>query len=151
LTAHTLASTAARGLAAVAVALSLGGCVQWGAWTPDQSVDPAAVAPSQAVQLELGQPRAGELVCAEGFCQQWYRLDVPRTGVLRVEAQVSATDVPAARIVLHDGVGNVLARAHNRDGGALVIERPVKAGVAPILVQCGKGRLPYTLVARLEE
>lgn len=140
----------ARTLALVAFSLVTSGCVQWGAWTRDQGVDPADAAPSQAVHLALGEPHAGEIVCEEGFCQQWYRLDVPRTGVLRVEAKPTAPDAPTARIVLHDGVGNVLARANNQGGGALVIERPMKAGMAPILVQCGKGRLAYTLETRLE-
>jgi hypothetical protein len=35
--------------------------------------------------------------------------------------KVSGTDVPTARIILHDGVGNVLARANNQNGGALLL------------------------------
>jgi hypothetical protein len=143
---------------ALALALVIGlatsalGCVRWTAATPfDRGGDTENVAPSQARFLVLGESQSGEIVCAEGFCQQWYRLDVPRPGTLRIEATTSVADPPMARIVLHDGLGNVLARANNQDGGRLEIAQPVEGNVAAILVQCGKGRFPYTLSARLED
>jgi hypothetical protein len=137
-------------LALFAPALVASGCGGWSAWTPDQGVDPEKVAPSQARRLVLDEPQSGEIVCEEGFCQQWYRLDVPRPGTLRIEATSTAAAPPMARIVLHDGLGNVLARANNQDGRPLVIEQAVEGNVAPILVQCGKGRFPYSLTTRLE-
>jgi hypothetical protein len=133
-------------LAAVAVlaapALALGGCVRWSTVTPlDRGVDPADLEPSRAKMLVLDEPQSGEIVCEEGFCQQWYRLDVPRPGTLRIEATTTAADPPMARIVLHDGLGNVLARANNQDGSALAIAQPVEGNVAAILVSwCSRGR-----------
>jgi hypothetical protein len=52
--------------------------------------------------------------------------------------------------VLHDGVGNVLARANTEQGTTLRVEAPVDAGPAALLVQTGKGRLAYLVSARLE-
>lgn len=115
----------------------------------DREVDSETIAPSQARMLVLDEPRSDEIVCEEGFCQQWYRLDVPQPGTLRIEATSPAADPPMARIVLHDGLGNVLARADNQDG-RLEITFAVEGNVAAILVQSGKGRFPYSLTARLE-
>jgi hypothetical protein len=113
-------------------------------------LDPEKIAPSQARRLVLDEPQSGEIVCEEGFCQQWYRLDVPRPGTLRIEATSPVADPPMARIVLHDGLGNVLALANNQNGRPLEIAFPVEGNVGAILVQCGKGRFPYSLTARLE-
>jgi hypothetical protein len=136
---------------ALASGLAASGCVRSTTATPlDRGVDPEKVAPSQARQLVLDEPQSGEIVCEEGFCQQWYRLDVPQLGTLRIEATSPVADPPMARIVLHDGLGNVLARASNQDGRPLEIAFPVEGNVAAILVQCGKGRFPYSLTARLE-
>jgi hypothetical protein len=141
-----------RGIVALALAsgLAASGC-QWTAATPlDRVGDSEKLAPSQARRLVLDEPQSGEIVCEEGFCSQWYRLDVPQPGTLRIEATSPVADPPIARIVLHDGLGNVLARANNQDGRPLEIASPVEGNVAAILVQCGKGRFPYSLTARLE-
>lgn len=135
---------------ALASGLAASGC-SWNAWTPGaEAVEPEKLAPSQARLLVLDEPQSGEIVCEEGFCQQWYRLDVPQPGTLRIEATSLAADPPMARIVLHDGLGNVLARANNQDGRPLEITFAVEGNVAAILVQSGKGRFPYSLTARLE-
>jgi len=137
---------------ALASGLAASGCARSTTATPlDRGVDTEKVAPSQARQLVLDEPQSGEIVCEEGFCQQWYRMDVPRPGTLRIEATSSVADPPTARIVLHDGLGNVLARKNNQHGHPLEIAYPwVEGNVAAILVQCGKGRFPYSLTARLE-
>jgi len=140
----------------VALALASGlvasGCAGGTAETPlDPGVESGNGARSQARQLVLDEPQSGEIVCEEGFCQQWYRMDVPRPGTLRIEATSSVADPPTARIVLHDGLGNVLARKNNQHGHPLEIAYPwVEGNGAAILVQCGKGRFPYSLTARLE-
>jgi hypothetical protein len=142
---HILALALASGVAA-------SGC-SWNAWTPGaEPADPEALAPSQARLLTLDEPQTGEISCDEGFCQQWYRLDVPRPGTLRIDAKPLTDAPPMARIVLHDGLGHVLARKTNdRDGRPLQIAFPwVEGNVAAILVQSGKGRFPYSLTASLE-
>ena len=140
-------------LVALALALPLGtaGCFFWEPYTrKDTLPDPATVAPSQAIRLAPGQDMAGEIACETGFCQQWYRIDVPQPGVLRVEVAIGVADPPIARAVLHDGQGNVLARANTEQGTTLRVEAAVDAGPAALLVQSGKGRLPYTVSVSLE-
>jgi hypothetical protein len=135
---------------ALAAGLAASGC-QWNAWTPGaEAIDPSKLEPSQARMLVLDEPQTGEIVCDEGFCQQWYRLDVPRPGTLHVRATTTAEAPPFARIVLHDGLGHVLARADNQDGKPLSIRFPVEGNVAAILVQSGQGRFPYSLSVALE-
>jgi hypothetical protein len=127
------------------------GCT-WTAWTPGaEAPDPDELPLSRARLLVLGEPQRGEIVCDEGFCQQWYRLDVPEPGrTLRVEVTPATDSPPMARVVLHDGLGNVLARANNQEGRLLAAASPVEGNVAAILVQSGKGRFPYSLTATLE-
>lgn len=115
----------------------------------DRGVDPAKVAPSQGRRLVLDETQSGEIMCEEGFCEQWYRLDVPWPGMLRIEVTSAVADPPMARILRHDGLGTVLARANNQNG-QLKIAYPVQGNVAAILLQSGKGRFPYSLTARLD-
>jgi hypothetical protein len=140
-------------IAALALALPLGtaGCVSWDPRTPrDTLPDPGTLAPSRAIHLAPGQDAPGEIACETGFCQQWYRIDVPQPGTLRVEVALGVAEPPIARAVLHDGQGNVLARANTEQGTTLRVEAAVDAGPAALLVQSGKGRLPYTVRVRLE-
>jgi hypothetical protein len=140
-------------LVALALALPLGtaGCFSWDPATrKDTLPDPGTLAPSQAIRLAPGQDVPGEIACETGFCQQWYRIDVPQPGVLRVDVAIGVADPPLARAVLHDGQGNVLARANTESGTTLRVEAAVDAGPAALLVQSGKGRLPYTVSVSLE-
>jgi hypothetical protein len=136
---------------AFAVGLVVLGCT-WTAWTPGaEPRDPDELPPSRARLLVLGEPQRDEIVCDEGFCQQWYRLDVPEPGrTLRVEVTPEVDSPPMARVVLHDGLGNVIARANNQEGRPLAIASPVEGNVAAILVQSGKGHFPYSVSATLE-
>ena len=70
-----------------------------------------------------------------------------RAVVARIADEMERVGFDEVRI---DGLGNVLARANNQEGRPLEIAQPVQGNVAAILVQCGKGRFPYSLVARLE-
>jgi hypothetical protein len=140
-------------IVALALALPLGstGCFSWDPWTAEDTLpDPETAAPSQAIRLAPGQLEPGTIACETGFCQQWYRIDVPEAGTLRVEVRIAAEDPPIARAVLHDGQGNVLARANTEQGTTLVVEAPVDAGPAALLVQSGKGRLPYWVGVTLD-
>jgi hypothetical protein len=135
---------------AVAAGVVFFGCT-WNAWTPGaEAVDPEKLPLSQARLLVLDEPQNGEIVCDEGFCQQWYRLDVPAPGTLRIVVTPAIDSPPMARVVLHDGLGNVLARANNQEGRLLSIASPMEGNVAAILVQSGKGRFAYSLAATLE-
>lgn len=131
--------------------LANAGCIAWNPWTPEEPLpDPETLQPSRAVRLAPGDTHAGELACPKGFCQQWYRIDVPQPGTLIVEVAVAVETPPRARVVLHDGAGQVLARASTEQGTTLRVEASVGAGAAALLVQTGKGLLPYTVSARLE-
>jgi hypothetical protein len=137
-------------LLAVALPLGAAGCA-FEPWTRNDTLpDPGTLAPSQALRLAPGESQPGEIVCAEGFCQQWYRIDVATPGTLRVEVAIGVPDPPFARAVLHDGAGQVLARANTEQGTTLAVEAAVDAGAAALLVQSGKGRLPYTVSVGLE-
>jgi len=135
----------------LALALGASGCILWDPATrKDTLPDPDTVAPSRALRLAPGETQQGELVCEEGFCQQWYRIDVAEPGTLRVEVTLGVANPPIARAVLHDGAGQVLSRANTEQGTTLLVEAAVDAGPAALLVQSGKGRLPYTVSVRLE-
>jgi hypothetical protein len=131
--------------------LALTGCIFWEPRTPrDTLPDPETVEPSRALRLAPGETRPGEIACEQGFCQQWYRVDVPQPGTLVVEVVLAVEQPPLARAILHDGFGNVIARASAEQGTTLRMEAPVDAGPAALLVQSGKGRLAYEVSARLE-
>jgi hypothetical protein len=135
----------------LALVVASSGCASWDPWTRRDSLpDPGTVAPSRALRLAPGETQPGEIVCAEGFCQQWYRIDVAEPGTLRVDVTLGVADPPIARAVLHDGAGRVLARTNNEGGTTLVVEAAVGAGPAALLVQSGRGRLPYTVSVGLE-
>lgn len=138
-------------LLVLALPFGAAGCLFWHPRTPEDTLpDPGTLAPSRAVRLAPGQQVTGEIACEKGFCQQWYRIDVPQPGTLRVDVTIGIPDPPLARAVLHDGQGNVLARANDEQGTTMRVEAAVDAGPAALLVQSGKGRLPYTVGAWLE-
>ena len=135
------------------LAASLGlGCFTWKAWAPDQSPrDPAEVAPSRAIHLQPGDGSAGGLDCKAGRCDQWFRVDVDRSGVLRVGAQVEGlAERAVARLFLQDGSGNSLAQATSRDGLPLRVESPVEPGPYAVLLQAGGGPVVFSLDTALE-
>jgi hypothetical protein len=143
----------ARPLLALLVALPLSstGCFFWDPWTRQDTLpDPEKVEPSRALRIAPGETQPGEIVCEQGFCQQWYRIDVPQPGTLVVDVVLGVTQPPLARVVLHDGQGQVLSRANSEQGTTLRVEAGVDAGPAALLVQSGKGRLPYTVSVGLE-
>ena len=145
-----LRASAVLGLPLVA-SLALG-CFTWKAWAPDQSPrDPAEVAASRAIHLRPGEDGAGGLDCKAGRCDQWFRVDVDRSGVLRVEAQVEGlAERAVARLFLQDGSGNTLVQATSRDGLPLRVEGPVEPGPYAVLLQAGGGPVIFRLYTALE-
>jgi hypothetical protein len=138
---------------ALLVAASLGlGCFTWNPWAPDQSPrDPAEVAPSRAVHLQPGDDSAGGLDCKAGRCDQWFRVDVDRGAVLRVEVQVEGlTEGAVARLFLQDGTGRNLGQATSRDGLPLRVEGYVEPGPYAVLLQAGGGPIVFRLDTALE-
>jgi hypothetical protein len=136
---------------ALALPLAASGCLFWEPRTPKDTLpDPGTVAPSRALRIAPGETQPGEIVCEQGFCQQWYRIDVAEPGTLQVEVTLGVAEPPIARVVLHDGAGQVLSRANTEQGTTLLVEAAVDAGPAALLVQSGKGRLPYTVSVHLE-
>ena len=132
---------------------SLGlGCFTWKAWSPNQSPrDPEQVAPSRAIHLLPGDDSAGGLDCKSGRCDQWFRVDVDRSAVLRVEAQVEGlTERAVARLFLQDGTGKTLGQATSRDGLPLRVESYVEAGPYAVLLQAGGGPVVFSLDTGLE-
>lgn len=135
---------------ALAFSLGAGGCA-WGPRTRNDTLpDPDTLAPSQAIRLAPGNEATGEIACERGFCHQAYRIDVPQPGMLRVQVTIGVDDPPIARAVLQDGLGRVLANANTELGTTFQLDAVVDAGPAVLLVQSGKGRLPYTVAVWLE-
>jgi hypothetical protein len=128
------------------------GCFAWNPWTPDQSPpDPATLAPSQALRLRPPERRAGQLDCASRRCEQWIRVDVDRSAMLRVEAQIEGLAQGAiARLFLQDGTGETLAKATSHDGHPLSVRAPVEPGPYAVLLQAGGGLVVWSLAAELE-
>jgi len=138
---------------ALLVAASLGlGCFTWDAWAPDQSPGkPEELAPSRAVHLHPGDDSAGGLDCKAGRCDQWFRVDVDRSALLRVEAQVEGlTEGAVARLFLQDGTGRNLGQATSRDGLPLRVEGYVEPGPHAVLLQAGGGPIVFRLDTALE-
>lgn len=130
------------------LAASLGvGCFTWDAWAPDQAPpDPEQVAPSRAVQLMPGQSSSGALDCKAGRCEQWFRVRVDDSGVLRVEARIEGlAERAVARLFLQDGSGRTLAVARSGEGLPLRVEGIVEPGAYAVLLQAGGGPLIYTV------
>jgi hypothetical protein len=133
--------------------LLLSGCLTWSPWTPDQSPpDPETAPPSRAISLRLGASQSGDLDCAAAArCQQWFRVDAPRAGVLRLEVQlVGLREGAIARLVLQDGEGRSVGRASSADGLPLRVESAVERGVHAVLLQAGGGAVGYTIAAAFE-
>lgn len=145
-----LRASAVLGLLLVA-SLALG-CFTWTAWSRDQSPrDPEEVAASRAIHLRPGEDSAGGLDCKGGRCDQWFRVDVDRSAVLRVEAQVEGlTEGAVARLFLQDGTGKNLGQATSRDGLPLRVEGYVEPGPYAVLLQAGGGPIVFRLDTALE-
>jgi hypothetical protein len=127
-------------------------CLTWEPWSRDQSLpDPAEVRASGAVRLQPGDSKAGDLDCKAGRCDQWFRLDVARSGVLRVEVGVSGlADRAIARLFLQDGSGKTLVKVLSTEGLPLRVEWPVEPGPYAVLVEAGGGPVLYSLETALE-
>jgi hypothetical protein len=138
---------------ALACVLAGLGCFAWNPWQPDQAPpDPSSIAPSRAIRLRPPASEAGDLDCkGDQRCQQWFRVDVDRAGVLRVEAGLSGlADNALARLVLQDGVGASIANASSRDGLPLWVRAPVVPGPYAVLLQAGGGAVVWSLAAEME-
>ena len=136
----------------VVCALAAQGCLSWNPWTKNQAPpDPSTVRPSQAIRVNPPAHKTGDLDCASKRCDQWFRVDVDRTGVLRVEAGVDGlASTSIARLVLQDGSGNSLAQASSRDGLPLWVKAPVEPGPYAVLLQAGGGAVTWSLAADVE-
>jgi hypothetical protein len=123
------------------------GCFTWDAWAPDQSPpDPDTVTPSRAVHLMPGESSSGSLDCKSGRCDQWFRVRVDESGVLRVEARIEGlAERAVARLFLQDGTGRTLASARSSEGLPLRVEGIVEPGPYAVLLQAGGGPLVYTV------
>ena len=78
-------------------------------------------------------------------------MDVDRSAVLRVEAQVEGlTERAVARLFLQDGTGKTLGQATSRDGLPLRVESYVEAGPYAVLLQAGGGPVVFSLDTGLE-
>jgi hypothetical protein len=136
----------------ITCALAASGCISWNPWTQSEPLrDPASLPPSQAIRLHPPARETGALDCSSQRCQQWFRVDVESSGVLRVEAAVDGLgDGSIARLFLQDGTGQTLAKATSLDGLPLWVRAPVEAGPYAVLLQAGGKAVSWTLDAGLE-
>ena len=136
----------------ISCGLVASGCIGWNPWTPDEPLpDPASAPSSQAIRLHPPARESGSLDCSSQRCQQWFRVDVESSGVLRVEAAVDGLGEGAiARLFLQDGTGKSLAKASSLDGLPLWVRAPVEQGPYAVLLQAGGGAVSWTLSAGRE-
>ena len=137
----------------IACSLTALGCIGWNPWLPDQAPpDPSTVEPSRAIRLQLPARETGGLDCAASQrCDQWFRVDVERSGVLRIEAGVDGlADGSIARLFLQDGTGQSLAKATSLDGLPLWVRANVEPGPYAVLLQSGGAAVSWSLSADYE-
>jgi hypothetical protein len=138
--------------ASLLFAASLGvACFAWEPMARDQSLpDPELVVASGAVQLDPGESSAGSLDCKAGRCDQWFRVRIDGSAVLRVEARVEGlAERAVARLFLQDGRGNTLAEAGSSEGLPLRVEHAVGPGPYAVLLQAGGGPVTYRVEVAL--
>src|SRR4029453_18978116 len=109
-------------LAALALAVGLAGCAKP---PPDLDAEPAG-----AVPLPLGERHPDTLQCGEGYCTDWYRLEIPAKGALSIEIGPGAPEVPLAGLSarLVDAEGATLASESLAKGVHLQLRSVVAAG-----------------------
>jgi hypothetical protein len=144
----------ARGLCVLGVCvlalLSTSGCA-WYSYTPKERVGPLPkTAPRALNTLVLGEPRDAVLDCSRQECNQWYRLDVPLDGVLRVVVETEPDESRAmmrliVRQIGRDPVGQTMGGRTD----PLSVESSVREALYMVLVQAGGGRVSYTVTAEL--
>jgi hypothetical protein len=119
--------------------------------------DPDGVA-TGALPLGLGEWKRDALDCGEGDCSDWFRLETPDAGTLRIAVVRTADDrkLPEFSVALTDENGKELARATSGGKDRVRLVHPKKKGQhAPagrylLAVQTppdGEGALAYELRA----
>jgi hypothetical protein len=136
---------------ALAPVVFLAASCTWQGYIPKEKVEVSPTAPRPIQTLMLDVPHKDQLDCGQYDCNHWYRVDVHKAGVLRVDVDADPSgDERITRVLLREPLQKTLAQAVGIHGEPLRIEHSVEPGMYGVLVQGGGARRSYQVTVTLE-
>ncbi len=110
-----------------------------------------ATAPRHLSVAIVGLPIEAQLNCSENDCNHWYRVDIVEPGRVSIDVtRRSGGDDSPMRILIRELGRPIIARYSAAAGEPAGLTVELVPGVYAVLVQTGRGTVPYTLLVGLE-